>query len=167
MKYEELCEIIFPEIKRRLSSSQGLAICARHRSKFEAWLKVELCGILAEHNYESTAPETDRIDINFEDWKIELKTINTNYRFENVIDKTCPITKNINGIIHDIEKLKKNKKLSKARKAVVFIVFPVKHETPNWRNIHLPKISKELKKIEYREFVFKNKIPGVIYIGLV
>jgi len=167
MEYKELCETIFPEIRERLNSSLGLAVCAKHRSKFEAWLKVELCGILAEHNENLVIPEKNFIDITFENWKIELKTINTNYRFENVINKTRPVTNNVNGLISDIKKLKKKTKPSKARKAVVFIVFPVKHETPNWQKIHLPKISQELREIDYREFVFKNNIPGVIYIGLV
>lgn len=167
MEYDELCKIIFPKIEKRLNSSLGLAVCAKHRSKFEAWLKVELCGILAEYNENLTIPEKDFIDITFENWKMELKTINTSYKFQNVVKKTRPITSNVKSVIRDIRKLRKKREPTKVRNAVVFIVFPVRHETPNWQSIHLPKISKELKKIEYKEFVFKNKIPGVIYIGLV
>lgn len=165
MVYEELCRLIFQELGGRLQSSHGVAICVQHRSKFEGWLKVELCDVFAEKNKKLTVPEKNRIDISFEDWRIELKTVNTNYRFNNAEKKTRPITKNIDSLISDIQNLKEG--FADFNRAVAFVVFPVRHETPKWQEIHLPKILRELKELQHREFSFKNQIPGVLYIGLI
>jgi len=165
MEHEELCRLIFQKLGERLQSSQGVAICAQHRSKFEGWLKVELCDIFAEKNKKLTVPEKNRIDISFENWRIELKTVNTSYRFNNVEKKTRPITKNIDSLISDIQKLRKG--FADFNRAVVFVVFPVRHETPKWQEIHLPKILRELKKLQHRELSFQNQIPGALYIGLI
>jgi hypothetical protein len=165
MEYKKLCNLIFQELTKRLKSSWGVAICCKYRSKFEGWLKVELCDIFARHNQSKTVPEKNRIDIIFEDWRIELKTVNTNYRFNKVEEKIRPITKNIDGVISDIQNLKE--RFTGFNKAVVFVVFPVRHKTPKWQEIHLPKILQQLKELKYREFSFKNQIPGVLYIGLI
>ena len=103
-----------------------------------------------------------RIDITFDDWAIELKTVNTNYRYENVRNKKRPITQNIQKIIKDIEKLKST---NYANKAILFIAFPLFQDREDCK-AHLQKISNLLKVLEQREFRFKNKIPGVIYLGL-
>lgn len=168
--FKELANIIFDGIIPKLEKNDGLAIFARNRSKFEGWLKVELCGILSRY-FPTIIPEKeidkdrkDKIDITFDNWAIELKTVNTNYRgYGNVVNKQRPITKNIKGIINDIEKLKTT---NYVHKAVLFIVFPVTPDKKPWQN-HLEKISKHLKKIEYREFKFKNNVPGIVYFGLI
>lgn len=47
--FEELANIIFDGIIPKLKKNDGLAVFARNRSKFEGWLKVELCGVLSKH----------------------------------------------------------------------------------------------------------------------
>lgn len=158
--FEKLAEIVFEEIIPKLENNSGVSIFAKERAKFEGWLKVELCESLSKYTPAIT-PEKDRIDITFDDWAIELKTVNTNYRYENVKNKTRPITMNIQEVIDDIENLKTS---DYAKKAILFIVFPVTHIHKNWK-IHLQKISILLKDMKYKEFRFKNKIPGVIYFG--
>ena len=105
MEFIKVKEIVFNELKPKLESNKGLAIFAKQRAKFEGWLKVELVRILSNY-FDDISPENNRIDITFKDWAIELKTVNTNIRYKNVISKVRPITKNINDVISDIEKLK-------------------------------------------------------------
>lgn len=167
MKFEQLSKLIFREIKTKLENNQGLFIFAKERAKFEGWLKVELCDSLSKF-FNDIAPEKERIDVTFANWAIELKTVNTNIRYRNVENKTRPITKNVQGVIKDIKRLKKSK--SYTNKAVLFVVFPITHNNKNWKE-HLGKITKELRKVKHESFDFKdkkgNEIPGVIYIGLV
>ena len=158
--FEKLTKIIFEEITPKLENNIGVAIFAKERAKFEGWLKVELCESLSKH-FQTIIPEKDRIDITFDDWAIELKTVNTNYRYKNVENKTRPITMNIQGVIDDIKKLRSTDYINKA---ILFVVFPVTHDHENWQT-HLQKISKSLKDVKHREFKFKNKVPGVIYFG--
>jgi hypothetical protein len=162
MEFEELAHIISTGIKFKLENSRGLSIFARERSKFEGWLKVELCDTLVEH-FKDVAPEKGRIDVAFEDWAIELKTVNTNIRYGNVANKHRPITKNIMGVIADVEKLKLITKYE--NKAVLVVAFPIRHDNNNWQ-IQLEKFAKLLSRINHYQFHFKNDIPGVIYFGL-
>ncbi len=162
MDFEDLTKLIFSEMKSVLESNQGLYIFAKERAKFEGWLKVEICKILSKQ-FEDVIPEKDRIDIIFQNWVIELKTINTNYRYKNVKRKNRPITRNIQRLLDDIKKLKS---INYTNKAVLFIVFPTNHNNQKWQK-HLRKVSKLLRKIEYSDFKFRDRIPGVIYFGLV
>jgi len=52
-------------------------------------------------------PEHERVDVCFDNWGIELKTINTNVRYLGVKNKIRPITKNTEGVVEDIEKLQR------------------------------------------------------------
>ena len=158
--FEKLAEIIFKEMVPKLENNNGLAIFAKERAKFEGWFKVELCESMSKF-FPTITPEKDRIDITFNNWAIELKTVNTNYRYRKVKNKIRPITKNVQGIINDIKKLKST---NYECKAVLFVVFPVTHNNKNWKK-QLEKISKLLKDVKYREFKFKNGVPGVIYFG--
>ena len=160
--FEKLSQIIFSELKPKLESNQGVSNFAKERAKFEGWFKVELCDSLAKY-FQDVAPEKGRVDITFENWGIELKTINTNYRYPNVKKKTRPITMNTQGIINDIEKLQK---MDFTHKAVLFIAFPTTHEKREWQ-IQLEGISKEVKDIKHSSFRFKDDIPGLIYFGLI
>ena len=47
MQYRDMQDVV-RKLKRRLETDKGLAIFARQRSKFEGWLKAELCRIIAE-----------------------------------------------------------------------------------------------------------------------
>jgi len=160
MEFERLGKLIFEEITQKIENNQGASIFAKERAKFEGWLKVELCEGLSKH-FPSITPEKNRIDITFDDWAIELKTVNTNYRYKNVENKTRPITKNVKRVIDDIQKLKLT---NYTNKAILFIVFPATHDHENWQ-VHLQKISALLKEIKFEEFKFKDEIPGVIYFG--
>jgi len=159
--FESISELIF-DISTKIESHLGLSIFASERAKFEGWLKVELCDILS-NRFQDVAPEKDRVDITFDGWAIELKTVNTNYRYENAENKHRPITKNIEGVISDIEKLQS---LNYTNKAVVFLVFPLEHDNSHWQE-HLKKVHDLLKELKWKEFKFKNGVSGVIYFGLV
>ena len=148
----------------KLESHKGLKYFAIHKSKFEGWMKVELCESLSKLS-DNIEPEKDRIDIVIDNFAIELKTINTNYKTDNVLSKTKPITKNVSGILQDIEALKANKKYKK--KTVMFIVFPVSKESENDWNHHFFKIHQELSDYMLEEFHFVNGVRGLIYFGLV
>ncbi|WP_375724075.1 hypothetical protein LXN10_00850 [Arcobacter sp. KX21116] len=95
---------------------------------------------------------------------MELKTSNTNYRYENVENKTRPVTKNITSIIKDIIDLRNNKNYK--NKAVVFIIFPLSKSTKDWDK-HIPKIKNELQELKEKEFSFKNGTSVMLYCGLV
>jgi len=92
MTFQELWNILEKEIPNKISQHNGLNFFIKNRAKFEGWFKVELCDILSKYTNNIT-PEKDRIDVVFDDWALELKTSNTNYRYENVKNKTRPITK--------------------------------------------------------------------------
>ena len=126
-------------------------------------MKVELCGVLAKLSHNIT-PEKDRIDIVIEDWAIELKTVNTNYRCEGVLNKHRPITKNIKGVLDDVCQLKRNPSYHK--KAVSFIVFPLPEDQPQWL-FQLNKIEAEVLELKAAEFHFNNGVRGMLYLGLV
>jgi len=162
MEFENLVNLIFNEIKPKLEDNQGLSIFAKERAKFEGWLKVELCDSLSKY-FKDVAPERNRIDVTFENWAIELKTINTNIRYKNVKNKHRPITKNTQGVINDIKKIKSN---DYANRAILFIVFPIIHSNKKWQ-VQLQRILKLLREIKHVDFNFKDEIPGVIYFGLI
>jgi len=162
MEFEELSGMIFSQLKPKLENHLGLSVFAKERAKFEGWLKVELCDSLSKY-FTNVCPEQDRMDITFEDWAIELKTVNTNIRYTGVRNKTRPITKNTQGVVNDIEKLRKK---DRSKKAVLFIAFPIHHTNEYWQT-QLKRISSQLTQISYVEFEFKGKIPGVLYFGLI
>lgn len=162
ISFEELQNLLLPEIIHRIEKNQGLANFASIRAKFEGWLKVECCDILSKE-FKGVLPEQDRIDISFNDWVIELKTINTNYRHINVRNMHRPITKNIEGIIKDIDKLTK---IVDKNKGIIFTVFPVDKNNQQWIN-HSRKITQKLSSYKIIDFHFKNGVPGLIYFGLV
>ena len=167
MEFEELSNTIFKEIKPKLENSQGLTIFARERAKFEGWLKVEVCDSLSKY-FRDVVPElytTERkwIDISFQNWVIQLKTVNTSYRYKNVEIKTRTITMNIQAVIDDIEYLKSK---NFDNRAVLFVAFPATHDHEKWQD-HYQKISSLLRRIKHVSFNFKNYVPGIIYFGLV
>lgn len=162
MKFENLSRLVFDGLRPKLENNKGLSIFARERAKFEGWLKVELCNSLAKF-FDDVVPERKRIDITFEDWAIELKTINTNIRYKHVKIKTRPITRNIQGVVDDIKKLRATQY---DNKSVLFVVFPIRHTNKNWQK-QFGRISKQLSEIKFIEFDFLDGIPGVLYFGLI
>ncbi|WP_028526004.1 hypothetical protein [Runella limosa] len=162
MTTQELFDLTADDIVTRIQTSVGLTKFAHRRAKFEGWLKVELIDILVRSG-QNALPEIERIDVSFDTVGIELKTVNTNIRYPNVINTTRPITKNINGVNEDIENLRGTNFIDKF---VVFIVFPITHDNLNWQ-VHLGHITNGLENYLYRQFNFGDNIPGVIYYGQV
>jgi len=160
MTAKELLDITANGLIKKIKTNYGLCQFAIERSKFEGWLKVELIDTLLKNKIVAK-PEVDRVDVSFQDTAIELKTINTNYRFDNVENKIRPITKNITGILKDISDLKRKEIKNRF---VVFIVFPVEASKLEW-TFHINKVEKELSELTFREFEFNNGIPSLIYYG--
>jgi hypothetical protein len=111
----------------------ALSIPLIQRAKFEGWLKVELAGALVERGasayLESSiegAPHRADIEVEFSDgsqFLVMLKTVNTNFRFSGVVSATRPITRNIDGVIEDLGKLRLA--ATSHTRLVAFPVFPV------------------------------------------
>ena len=160
MTATELLNITSEIIIDKIKNHKGLNEFVVERSKFEGWLKVEFVEALIKNGIKAK-PEIDRIDISFNKTAIELKTINTNYRYNKIKNKTRPITINIKSIKNDIKKLKGNNNFDNN---VVFIVFPLETEQKEWIS-HLTKIKNELFELVFKEFKFNNGAPGVIYYG--
>lgn len=168
---DALRRFIFSKLKPELESRKGLFIFAQQRAKFEGWLKVELCDLLSER-FDNVKPEHSitkkkRVDITFEDWALELKTINTSYEHDFVQTKGRPITLNIRGVIKDAKKLKNLKKIR--QRAVLFLVFPLSADNKEWDG-HVKKLSQHLNKLKMATFYFtyeREKIEGALYFATV
>jgi len=160
MTFIEFFQLINTQLIPKINRHSGLGVFARNRSKFEGWLKVELIDCLTQQ-FADVEPEKNRVDITFDDWAVELKTLNTNFRYPNVRNRTRPITKNVQSVINDVAKLNR---LNTPNKAVVFIAFPVQHNHLDWQP-HLRRISDSLTELRYTEFFFDGDVPGVIYCG--
>lgn len=163
MTFENLTNLIKINLPNSLNLNKGLNYFAAHRAKFEGWLKVELCNIFSNH-FDSIIPEKDFIDIVVDDWAIELKTLSTNYKYDRVINKSRPITDNINSVLKDIKALRHN--ILYQNKCVIFVVFPLTLENKSWEK-HIQKIDQQLHELETIPFRFENGVNGIIYIGLV
>jgi len=160
MTAQELLDLTSQDLIDKINLNKGLNQFAFERSKFEGWLKVELIDVLL--NKEILAkPEIDRIDVSFKDTAIELKTLNTSYRYDDVKNKTRPITKNIASVLKDISELREK---NFENKFVVFIVFPIKLPKKQWLS-HINLIKNELSELVFEEFTFKNLVPAIIYFG--
>lgn len=163
MTTQELFDLTAENITTKIQNSFGLTKFAYKRAKFEGWLKVELIDALVQQEIDKVLPEVGFVDVSFENVGIELKTINTNIRYPNVLNMARPITENVNGIKRDIEKLRATDFL---HKFVVFIVFPIEHENANWQ-IQLQRLAGNVEGFLYKEFKFQNDISGVIYYARV
>lgn len=110
-----------------------LRLPIKQRAKFEGWLKIELATALANDDrfmnvrLEETYQRSKKADLSFsragKRFFMELKTCNTNWRMEEVEERTRPITMNITSVINDIRSLKK---LSHPNLGLmVMVLFPV------------------------------------------
>ena len=119
---------------------QVLKIALSQRAKFEGWLKMELAAIaetggaigLQLEAPISDAKNASRADMAFtlDDTRyvVELKTPNTNWRLSGVQSKTRPVTKNIQSIVEDAEKLRNCKDIG----LVAFTLFPIPFGDRRW-----------------------------------
>ena len=106
-----------------------ISIALKQRAKFEGWLKLELAYKLLQSysdvKIEFPYPCNNRkhADIYANNALIELKTPNTNYHADNCVSCIRPITKNIESIIDDINKLQEFG--GQYKKYISFVLFPV------------------------------------------
>jgi len=179
--FEKTMEEVMNRVTQSIAHHKELVTFAEQRAKFEGWVKVEICGILKEILGNDLQVELEKYykphkvhtDIVFKGsdnkvYAIEIKTINTSYRYPDVIKKTCPITENIKGLISDIGKLNSLKGSNSIYDgAVLFVVFPLDLNNPYWE-FHYKKIKEKTKDLKHQEFnFFGTKIPGVVYEGLI
>jgi len=158
MDFEKIWEIIKNNLIPRIKAKRSLALFATVRAKFEGWLKVEVADVLCE--YGNVTPEKDLIDIVFENSAIELKTLNTSYKYPGVVNKTKPVSDNIKSVVDDIFKLKKT---SYKNRYVLFVVFPLE-DNKMWQK-HIAKISRNLEELRQSDVVFYNGVKGKLYFG--
>lgn len=127
-----------------------IKIALKQRAKFEGWLKFEIAylalkkgavNVQVEARYNNTY--NNRSDVSFEysgiRYDLELKTPNSNWGVEGIVNKTRPITRNIQGIINDANKICS----SLNRGLIAFVLFPLPYEDKRWY-IYLKRISNEL-----------------------
>ena len=117
-------------------NSSLLKIPVRQKAKFEGWLKFELAHWLENQGASYVEVESkvdyrrDRTDITFyhnnEPCSVELKTPNTNWKITGVTNNVRPITKNIQSIIDDAEKL------NSTFGVVAFVLFPIPFNDNRW-----------------------------------
>lgn len=167
MKIQELIDGTAKELVRRIQASEGLAVFAKRRAKFEGWLKVELIDILLKSGVKNVVPEAGLVDVSFGDVAIELKTVNTSYRDGIAEQKLRPITLNVNSVIEDIKKHREGKSAHQ-HKYVIFIVFPLSENHRKWE-VHLNRIEEKLCNRCQPHFfkfgAFGEKVSGCLYYG--
>jgi len=135
-----------------VNNPSPVSIALRQRAKFEGWLKFELAALAKEKGASEVEVEAsssksgnvhNRSDIAFR-WNdiaydIELKTPNMNWRMPGVVNKTRPVTKNIDGIIRDARKLE----ASESAGLVAFVMFPIPCGDHRWCK-YLERIGEKL-----------------------
>lgn len=138
-----------------LDNRELLKIAMRQRAKFEGWLKFELALQLEKIGMENVEVESssgfgrNRADISFfhDDsyYSVELKTSNTNWNIEGINSSSRPITKNINSVVRDAEKL------NSKNGVVAFILFPIPKNDQRWKP-YIQRISDKTKiEIDFEE----------------
>ena len=186
-------------IESILSSNEDLLkIAFRQRAKFEGWLKFEIARAFSQlyHNTKAEYPIADlfadkvlpelyrnteferliqrgHVDLFADNCLIELKTPNTSYTCEGVDPKTRPITKNVNDIIYDINKLGKLRKISEVPcydLFIAFVMFPI--DTNKKYMGHVNKIENHIqaqksKITKAQRTVTINSIPALVYVAKV
>lgn len=131
---DEAATVIRHTISHLLSRRMDVLLLAcRQRAKFEGWLKFELASALAaqadvqnvvlEDGYSSGRRSDISFSLNGKTWYVELKTPNVNWRAAGIENRTRPITKNIDSLIEDVRKLKRD--CASQLGLAVFCLFPI------------------------------------------
>ncbi|SNT19401.1 hypothetical protein SAMN05446037_105020 [Anaerovirgula multivorans] len=145
-------------------------IASKQRAKYEGWLKFELVEWLLNSGVEDIVLEAPygeyRSDIGFrfnnKQYYLELKTCNTNYRIKGAENKHKPITKNINSIIADVEKLRK----FESSGIVCFTLFPLPvDDTRYLQYIQRIEDSVGFKLIKDKHYITLNMIEYEVLIS--
>lgn len=124
---------VLGELLGEILTRPVLEVAMVQRAKFEGWLKLELAYALRQHNVEcalevpvdGTSYRAD-IGAKFPDGErvlVMLKTVNTNFGFSGIESRTRPITRNIDGVIDDLNKLSGAQ--GRTARLVAFTVAPV------------------------------------------
>ena len=165
---------VLGQLKEKMESNKGLSIFlknAEKRHKFENWLQVELCEILAEQypdttvEYEIDIPEDKKkryADIFSNNVAIQLKVLigGKNYKLAGRLAVEIGIAKEDRGLIPDIKMLKNYE----GEKKIIFIVFPAKHNDGPWGKQYRQIVERYVELKGGIEFVPKNSSDtGVIY----
>lgn len=164
-------------IESILSNNQDLLeIAFRQRAKFEGWLKFEIAKEFQKSGKDTKVEypiAKGHVDLFADNCLIELKTPNTSYNCKGVAPKTRPITKNVNDIINDINKLGKLRKISEVPcydLFIAFVMFPIDTNKKYMR--HVNKIenhiqAQKLQIIKDERTVTINSIPALVYVAKV
>lgn len=140
-----------------------ISIALKQRAKFEGWLKLELAYKLLQSysdvKIEFPYPCNNRkhADIYASNALIELKTPNTNYHADNCVSCIRPITKNIESIIDDINKLQEFG--GQYKKYISFVLFPV--DVKEGYKEYIQRINNTGVVLEDRSVVI-NEIPILV-----
>jgi len=129
--------IIIQEIEKVIVDHPDvMKIALRQKAKFEGWLKFELAAQLEKFGMKEIMVEGkaryyhDRTDITFTHddypYSLELKTSNTNWKSAGINNAARPITKNIQSIVKDAEKLNSQYGI------VAFVLFPIPMGDVRW-----------------------------------
>jgi len=180
-QFRKTLETILDDLKTKLESNRGIQVFVKNRDKFEGWLKVEIVDILYNKITKNIIPEApdynknitseknknyQHVDIIFDDSALELKTINTNYRHNEVENKTRPITYNIKQLKDDIEKLRNLQNEDIKNKAILFVVFPLPDDNiDEFNKKYLQKLGIEIQNS--KQFTTICGVPSWIYYGIV
>ena len=176
-------EYIADTIKKILSKNKDLLeIAFRQRAKFEGWLKFEIAKEFQKSGKDTKVEYSiakGHVDLFADNCLIELKTPNTSYTCERVDPKTRPITKNVNDIIYDINKLGELRKISEDPcydLFIAFVMFPIdKDEDKNTKSKYIEHVNRienhiqaqGLQIIKDERTVTINSIPALVYVAKV
>lgn len=162
MDYEQLCGIIENKLIPIFKDSTAISLFVWERSKFEGWLKVELCGVLFDAG-QKVKPEDQTIDITCEGCAIELKTITHRFEVPELPDKkTKRMYKTIDSLLDEINDLKFCKY---ENKIVLFVLFP--YVNNEYLLSHINKINDKLIDRKSYKVCLNNGSEIMLYIGRV
>lgn len=153
--------IVFDEMVSILNDSTWnepiLTIHVPQRAKFERYLQAVL-SLRLKKRFGDTEIEYPlagkHADIYANETYIELKTPNTSYRFSDIVNKTRPITKNVQSIIDDINKLRT---LKIKEGVVAFVMFPIHPDKADYMK-HINKIISALGNDNYCQEIVGNML---------
>ncbi|MDD6583041.1 MAG: hypothetical protein PUF10_10270 [Bacteroidales bacterium] len=154
-------KIVFDEMVSILNDSTWnepiLAIHIPQRAKFERYLQAVL-SLRLKKRFDDTEIEYPldgkHVDIYANETCIELKTPNTSYKFSDIVDKTRPITKNVQSITDDINKLRT---LKIKEGVVAFVMFPIHTDKDDYMK-HINKIISALGNDNYCQEIVGNML---------
>ena len=180
---EENIKCILCELKKKMEESIGVRIAVMQGSvNFENWLQVELCGILTglfkdleikiEKEIDIVGDLKKRyLDVYSSQFAIQLKVLFTGSTSVTGCTLSAKIGRHDGdcGLIPDIQRLKNYSNEYTGERAVIFVVFPTKHNGDGWPNTqYRGLVESELggALTHFKEFKIGNK-DVVLYFAMV